>query len=171
MTRYSRVATMASDDTLGRLAADLGNALRARGWAVTTAESCTGGWIAKSITDIAGSSEWYGRGYVTYSNPAKAQMLGVPAPLIERHGAVSHQTAEAMAKGALRDSGADVAVAVTGIAGPGGGSGDKPVGTVWFAWASCKDCHSLCRHFAGDREAVRRQAVHEALAGLLALLE
>lgn len=158
---------MTDDGTLGRLAAELGEALRRRGWLVATAESCTGGWIAKTMTDVPGSSIWFGSGYVTYSNVAKTRMLGVPRRLIERHGAVSAEVADAMARGAQRSSDADVAVAVTGIAGPDGGSADKPVGTVWFAWASPAGCRTLRRRFGGDREEVRRQSVAEALSGLI----
>jgi nicotinamide-nucleotide amidase len=137
---------------------------------VCTAESCTGGLIAKTFTDLAGSSDWFDRGFVTYSNAAKHEMLGVPASLIEDYGAVSEAVANAMASGALRHSEADYAVAVTGVAGPGGGSEEKPVGTVWIAVASADQLQAQCHHFDGDRAAVREAtllAVLEALLGLV----
>lgn len=134
---------------------------------LATAESCTGGMIAAACTDLAGSSAWFDRGFVTYSNEAKTEMLGVDAALITAHGAVSEPVARAMAEGALAHSKADVAVAVTGIAGPSGGSVDKPVGTVWFAWAMRgRATLAECGHFAGDREAVRSQACLHALRGV-----
>jgi nicotinamide-nucleotide amidase len=135
---------------------------------VCTAESCTGGLIAKSFTDLAGSSDWFDRGFVTYSNAAKSEMLGVPASLIEDYGAVSEAVASAMASGALRHSEADYAVAVTGVAGPGGGSAEKPVGTVWIALASAHQVETQCHHFGGDRGAVREATLR---AGLETLLE
>lgn len=141
--------------------------LLARGWRLVTAESCTGGLIAATCTEVSGSSAWFERGVVTYSNEAKTELLGVPAALIEAHGAVSEPVALAMAEGALRHSHADVAVAVTGIAGPTGGSADKPVGTVWIAWAlSGARAHAECHHFPGDRGQVRAATVDHALAGL-----
>ncbi|MGH8126764.1 MAG: CinA family protein [Gammaproteobacteria bacterium] len=138
-----------------------------RGFSVATAESCTGGWIAKCLTDIAGSSEWFRGGVVTYSDAPKTSLLGVETDLLATHGAVSEAVALAMARGALTVSGADGAVAVTGVAGPGGGSAEKPVGTVWIAWA-WRGVEPTARRwcFAGDREAVRRATVVEALAGL-----
>lgn len=139
-------------------------------WLLATAESCTGGLIAAACTDLAGSSNWFERGFVTYSNAAKTELLGVPAELIEHHGAVSEVVARAMAAGALTHSHAQVSVAVTGVAGPGGGSADKPVGTVWFGWATPAGVTSEVRHFAGDRAAVRAATVHHALARLLVLL-
>lgn len=153
---------------LERLAERLGAALRARGEWLAAAESCTGGWLAQSVTAIAGSSAWFDRGFVTYSNAAKIDMLGVPATTLERHGAVSEATARAMAQGSLIHSRADWSVAITGIAGPGGGSPEKPVGTVCFAWAA-KDagCEAQTCQFGGDRAAVREQAVRHALNGLL----
>ncbi len=158
-------------DTLTPLAEALGQALLERRQMVAIAESCTGGWVAQVLTSVAGSSAWFERGFVTYSNTAKREMLGVPATTLARHGAVSEQTARAMAQGALNASHADVAVAITGIAGPGGGSPDKPVGTVCFAWAARKlPVHSSTAHFAGDRQAVRAQAVMVALDGLLSYL-
>ena len=152
------------------LAAALGDALRARGWLCTTAESCTGGLVAGAITDIAGSSEWFERGFVTYSNEAKAEMLFVPQTTIDDFGAVSEPTARAMAQGALARSRAHVAVAVTGIAGPGGAVPGKPVGTVCFAWAAPGgDTRVETRILPGDREAVRHASVTIALEGLVAL--
>ena len=135
------------------------------------AESCTGGWISELITSAAGSSEWFERGFVTYSDAAKQEMLGVRKGTLARFGAVSEETAREMALGALAHSHARIALAVTGIAGPGGGSSGKPVGVVCFAW--CRDqitAISATRHFSGDREAVRRQAVITSLQGLLSLL-
>ncbi len=137
---------------------------------LATAESCTGGLIAAACTDLAGSSDWFERGFVTYSNQAKAEMLGVAAQLIESHGAVSEAVARAMAQGALQQSRAQVSVAVTGVAGPGGGSADKPVGTVWFAWGLPSGITSEVQHFAGDRAAVRAATVAHALGRLVALL-
>ena len=138
---------------------------------LATAESCTGGMIAAACTDLAGSSEWFERGLVTYSNEAKNEMLGVDAALIATHGAVSEPVACAMAAGALQHSRAQVSVAVTGIAGPGGGSDAKPVGTVWFAWALPGRVTSEVRRFDGDRAAVRNAAVQHALTRLNALLK
>jgi nicotinamide-nucleotide amidase len=139
-------------------------------WMLTTAESCTGGMIAAACTDLAGSSAWFERGFVTYSNQAKSDMLGVPAELIAAHGAVSEPVARAMACGALQHARAQVALSVTGIAGPGGGSPDKPVGTVWFAWATPRGVWSDMQHFDGDRAAVRTATVHHSLKTLLRLL-
>jgi nicotinamide-nucleotide amidase len=145
--------------------------LRARGWMLATAESCTGGLIAGACTEISGSSDWFDRGFVTYSNAAKTEMLGVPATLIQAHGAVSEAVACAMAAGALARSQAQCAVAVTGVAGPTGGSADKPVGTVWLAWATPSGQVEAKRHlFSGDRAAVRQATVAQALSGLLARL-
>ena len=156
---------------LETLAEQLGAALLQRGEWLTVAESCTGGWLAQSVTAIAGSSAWFERGFVTYSNAAKVEMLGVPETTLARHGAVSEATARAMAQGALLHSKADWAVAITGIAGPGGGSPEKPVGTVCFAWAGKEfGCEAQRVHFSGDRAAVREQAVAHALNGLLAHL-
>jgi nicotinamide-nucleotide amidase len=158
-----------------RLSADLGAALQAQRLLLATAESCTGGGIGFAVTQIAGSSAWFDRGFVTYSNVAKQQMLGVPAATLREHGAVSEAAARAMALGALARSAAQVSVAVTGIAGPGGGTRAKPVGTVWFAWMlqrARSDELALVaeRHrFGGDRAAVRTQAIVVALEGLLRL--
>ena len=137
--------------------------LLARGGMLATAESCTGGMIAAACTDLAGSSQWFERGFVTYSNAAKVQCLGVPAALIDQHGAVSEPVARAMAEGAVHHSAAQAAVAVTGIAGPTGGSADKPVGTVWFGWHIDGTTHSEVQRFGGDRAAVRAQTVAHAL--------
>lgn len=157
---------------LEMLAARAGALLLQRGEWLAAAESCTGGWLAQSVTAIAGSSAWFERGFVTYSNAAKSEMLGVPASTIDRHGAVSEATARLMAQGALAHSRADWAVAITGIAGPTGGSPDKPVGTVCFAWA-CKEggCEAGTAHFSGDRAGVREQSVRHALRGLIERLE
>jgi nicotinamide-nucleotide amidase len=138
---------------------------------LATAESCTGGLIAAACTDLAGSSDWFERGFVTYSNQAKTEMLGVHAQLIASHGAVSEPVARAMAQGALQRSRAQVSVAVTGVAGPGGGSADKPVGTVWLAWALPGGITSELHHFAGDRASVRGATVAHALARLVTLLQ
>ena len=147
----------------------LAEALRARGWKIATAESCTGGLIAAACTAVAGSSDWFERGFVTYSNEAKAELLGVPAVLIATFGAVSAEVARAMAEGALAHSHAQLAVAVTGIAGPGGGSATKPVGTVWVALAQAGGAASAeLLRLAGDRATVREQTVRDALARLLA---
>ena len=144
--------------------------LLARRYLLATAESCTGGMIAAACTDLSGSSQWFERGFVTYSNEAKAEMLGVPPGLIEQHGAVSEPVARAMADGALAHSRAQVSLAVTGVAGPTGGSEAKPVGTVWFAWCVGGETHSEMQHFAGDRAAVRVATVRYALKRLLSLL-
>ena len=144
--------------------------LQARGWMLATAESCTGGMVAAACTDLAGSSQWFERGFVSYSNAAKTELLGVPADLIAAHGAVSEAVARAMAEGALVHSHAQVSLAVTGVAGPGGGSADKPVGTVWFAWCAAGQTHSEVRHFDGDRAAVRLETLRHALARLAAWL-
>ena len=152
---------------LENLAEKIGNELLSRGEKLTTAESCTGGWVAQTITAIAGSSGWFDRGFVTYSNAAKHEMLGVTESTLERHGAVSEATARAMAQGALAHSHADWAISITGIAGPGGGSPEKPVGTVCFAWASNNGgCEAQTRIFSGERTSIREQSVHHALSGL-----
>ena len=147
--------------------AGLADLMLKKGYFLATAESCTGGLIAARCTELAGSSQWFERGFVTYSNAAKTEALGVDAALIERFGAVSEPVARAMAEGALRHSRADVAVAVTGIAGPGGGSADKPVGAVCFAWSLRGGAtHSERQCFAGERAAVREAAVRHALNGV-----
>jgi nicotinamide-nucleotide amidase len=147
--------------------ATLATALRSRGLMLATAESCTGGLIAAACTEVSGSSDWFERGFVTYSNAAKTELLGVPAALIEQHGAVSEPVARAMAAGALVHSRAQLSVAVTGVAGPNGGSADKPVGTVWLAWATPASVTAERWLFPGDRTAVRQATVVQALAGLL----
>ncbi len=150
--------------------AELARALPAKRWMMATAESCTGGLIAASCTELAGSSAWFDRGVVSYSNEAKSELLGVDPALILAHGAVSEPVARAMAEGVLARSKATVAVAVTGIAGPGGGSADKPVGTVWLAWAcQGQPTQARCHLFNGDRAAVRWQTCVVALQGVLAL--
>ena len=157
-----------SDCELRQLAQQLGERLRDAREHLVTAESCTGGWIAKCMTDIAGSSDWFDCGLAAYSYEAKQALLGVRPQTLETHGAVSRETVIEMVSGALVNSGASVAVAVTGIAGPGGGSPDKPVGTVWIGWKRRGGyARAEVFQFAGDREAVRRQTVATALTGLL----
>lgn len=145
----------------------LARELKQRGWMMATAESCTGGLIAGTCTGLSGSSDWLDRGFITYSNAAKTEALGVDAALIERHGAVSEPVARAMAVGALRHSHAQVSVAVTGVAGPTGGSAEKPVGTVWFGWATPQGVFTELQHLPGGRDAVRQATVQHALKGLL----
>lgn len=142
--------------------------LQHKGWMLVTAESCTGGWIAKLCTDLAGSSAWFERGFVTYSNEAKQEMLGVKAGTLVQYGAVSEAVVAEMAVGALRHSRAQVAVSVSGIAGPGGGTATKPVGMVCFGWAQADGTvHTETCQFAGDRDTVRQQAVVYALQGVM----
>ncbi len=148
----------------------LAGLLRGAGWMLSTAESCSGGLIAGRCTDLAGSSDWFERGFVTYSNAAKSEMLGLDPQLIAREGAVCEAVVRAMASGALKHSRSQVAVAVTGVAGPGGGSAAKPVGTVWFGWATPLGLVSEVQHFGGDRAQVRQATVEHALQRLLALL-
>jgi len=160
-----------TDLDLAHLAARVGRHLQSGRRGVATAESCTGGWIAKALTDIAGSSQWFLEGFVTYGNAAKTRRLGVPRTVLERSGAVSEATVRAMAAGALKHTAAQLAVAVTGIAGPGGAVPGKPVGTVWLGWAVRRG-HGIwvavqLRHFRGDRDTVRRKTVRAALEGLL----
>lgn len=160
---------MDSEQTyLEELAARVGALLSANGQRLATAESCTGGWVGECLTAIAGSSAWFERGYITYSNAAKVDLLAVDAKTLEAHGAVSEVTAAAMARGARRDSRADWALAITGIAGPSGGSPGRPVGTVCFGWAGPDDglASETCQ-FNGDRRAIRAQSVAHALRGLL----
>ncbi len=158
-------------DELEQLAERLAARLLTEQLKLAAAESCTGGWIAKVLTDIAGSSVWFDRGFVTYSNRAKQEMLGVKPETLAAHGAVSEAVVREMVAGALVHSQAELALSVSGVAGPGGGTPEKPVGTVWFAWQLRGDEAVAARHrFAGDREAVRRQAVRVALQGVLALL-
>ena len=152
--------------------AALAEHLLARGECLACAESCTGGWVAKVCTDMPGSSGWFERGFVTYTNLAKQEMLGVSAATLEAHGAVSEATVREMADGALAHSAAQWSLAISGIAGPGGGTVDKPVGTVWMAWAGPDNWRQAALyHFEGDREMVRRQAVAAALQGLLGQLD
>lgn len=161
-----------NSDPFNALAIELGRRLKTRGLKVATAESCTGGWVSMVITAVAGSSDWFERGFVTYSNEAKRELLGVAPQALEAHGAVSEQVARQMAEGALRNSEADMSVSVTGIAGPGGATPGKPVGTVCFAWAGPrKETEVKTHRFDGDRESVRRQSVAVALKGLLDRLE
>jgi len=168
--RRRRAAAMTvSDRDLMALAERLGAALRTRSWTLAAAESCTGGWIAKAVTDIPGSSAWFVAGYVVYSNDAKVRMLGVPRATIDAHGAVSEPVVVALAEHARRDAGADLAVAVSGIAGPGGGTPQKPVGTVWFAWSGPAGTQAERMRFDGDRDSVRRQSVALALRRLITL--
>jgi nicotinamide-nucleotide amidase len=159
-------------DSIEDLSSNLGFHLSERSLRISTAESCTGGWIAQAITSVAGSSQWFDLGLVTYSNFAKQQQLGVSASLLEQEGAVSEAVVLAMAEGALNVSNADISIAVTGIAGPDGGSGDKPVGTVWVAWC-IKGAAGKSRSFlfTGDRGEIRRQTVVAALKGAISFFE
>lgn len=166
---------MVDETRLETLSIQIGQKLKAQGKTVTTAESCTGGWIAKVLTDIAGSSDYFQRGFVTYSNEAKHQMIGVTDASLQQFGAVSQQVVEEMASGALKEATADIAISVSGIAGPGGGSIDKPVGTVWFGFAQKQVDGTvlvIARHrvFQGDRNQVRLQSTGYALETLLSLL-
>lgn len=161
-----------NDSALLNLATELGAALKQKGWTLVLAESCTGGMAAQYVTAIPGSSGWFERGFVTYNNAAKVEMLGVPAQTMEQHGAVSEETARAMALGALKRSHAQFAASITGIAGPEGGTADKPVGTVCFAWLDDSgELVSETRRFSGDRDAVRRQSAYHALKCLLPLIK
>lgn len=159
-------------DELNQLAAQVGATLKARGWTLATAESCTGGWVGEAVTSVAGSSRWYDRGFITYTNESKQEMLGVSAQTLAEYGAVSEQTVKEMAAGALKHSRADITVAISGIAGPGGAVPGKPVGTVCMAWAMHSGGgHAKTFHFDGDRTEVRRQAVIVALRGVLHMIE
>lgn len=170
-TEAAEMAVMPDDAALQREATRLGELLLTRRWTVTTAESCIGlGLMVKVLTDVAGSSQWFARGYVTYSNEAKFEMLGVPAADLETHGAVSERVVASMVAGASLGANSDCAVAVSGVAGPGGGTPDKPVGTVWFAWLAGDRVVTRVAHFDGDREAVRRQSVAVALEGLIGVI-
>jgi len=159
------------DDTLRTLAMQVAERLLGPGKSLVTAESCTGGWIGKACTDLPGSSRWYLGGAIVYANDAKERMLGVDAATLGRHGAVSEAAVRGMAEGALVRIGGDVSVAVSGVAGPDGGTPDKPIGTVWFAWGVRQGAGirvtSTVEYFAGDRESVRRQTVARALRGVL----
>lgn len=160
-----------SDPVLYKLAVEVGSALKSRQLMLATAESCTGGWIAEAVTMVPGSSEWFERGFVTYTYISKREMLGVREATLGKHGAVAEEVVREMVEGALARSHAQVAVAVSGVAGPAGGTPDKPVGYVCFAWGMKEGRpRSETRRFAGDREAVRRLAVEHALKGVLALL-
>ncbi len=160
-----------NQDELERLAAQLGQALLLRHWRLAAAESCTGGWAAQAMTAVAGSSDWFERGFVTYSNDAKQDLLDVSGRVLVEAGAVSTETAREMAEGALRHSRAQCAFAITGVAGPGGGSEEKPVGTVCFAWARNGAATEVDRQrFDGDRRQVRAQSVRHALSRMLALV-
>lgn len=163
---------MNATDPLLELATRVGARLKARGLVLVTAESCTGGWIAQAVTAVSGSSDWFDRAFVTYSNRAKREMLGVRGETLDRHGAVSEDTAREMAAGALAASDAGIAVSVTGVAGPTGGTPTKPVGMVCFAWALADGrVDAVTRRFAGDRQAVRLQSVIFALEGVLERIE
>jgi len=153
--------------SFNHLATEIGTLLGQQRMKLAVAESCTGGWIAQVITSAPGSSAWFERGFVTYSNEAKQDLVGVQLRSLEREGAVSQRVVREMAEGALRNSLAEVSIAVSGIAGPGGGTPDKPVGTVWLGWAALeKETRTLCQHFKGDREAIRAQTVQVALEQL-----
>ena len=161
-----------TDTVLRDAASALGVTLLSQSLHIATAESCTGGWVAKALTDVAGSSEWVECGLVTYSNSAKIHLLGVTEVSLERHGAVSEPVVREMVAGALASTGAQVALAISGIAGPSGGSPDKPVGTVWFSWGRLgRETEAVCEQFKGDRDQVRRQAVLYALQGVRGYLE
>ena len=153
-----------------KVSRQVGKRLKASKSMLVTAESCTGGWVAQAITSVAGSSNWFERGYVTYSNAAKRELLGVSQKILSTKGAVSEETARAMARGALRKGRGSISVAITGIAGPGGGAPGKPVGTVCFAWARAGRIRSETRRFSGGRGRVRRQSVIHALRGVLRCL-
>lgn len=159
------------DKRLYDLAVEVGLALKAGGLMLVTAESCTGGWVGEAVTMVPGSSEWYERGFITYTNVAKHEMLGVANATLEKFGAVSAETVQAMVSGALAHSHAGIAIAVSGVAGPSGGSPAKPVGTVCLAWGKRDgEASAETYHFPGDREAVRRHSVERALEGVLALV-
>ena len=161
---------MITDAQLYELAERVGHALHAKGWTLATAESCTGGWVAQAVTAVPGSSAWFERGFVTYTNIAKQEMLGVQRATLDAHGAVSEPAAREMGLGALAHSHARVAIAITGIAGPSDGHPNATVGTVCFGWGErCGDVQTITRHFDGEREAVRRQAVGVALELVMAL--
>ncbi|MDX1490572.1 MAG: CinA family protein [Pseudohongiellaceae bacterium] len=167
-------------DELEQLSQRCGELLLAKGWTISTAESCTGGWIAQSLTSVSGSSQWFETGFVTYSNEAKQRLLNVPSRFFtgdNAPGAVSEEVVLAMAEGALLAAGANVSVVTSGVAGPAGGSPEKPVGTVWIAWAYRRETNAKPQlkaslfHFAGDRKSIRKQSVIEGLSGVLELLE
>ena len=160
------------EDGLTKLAEEVGAALKARGLMLATAESCTGGWVGEAITAIPGSSHWYDRGFITYTNESKHEMLGVSADTLARCGAVSEAVVREMVAGTLNNSHAQVALAISGVAGPGGGSAEKPVGTVWLAWGRKDGPVTSAKYlYSGDRREIRRQAVETALRGVLDRLE
>jgi nicotinamide-nucleotide amidase len=165
------MSELPNDEKLTRLAERIGDCLRAGGHTITAAESCTGGWVAKCLTDVAGSSDWFECALVTYSDRAKQEHLEVRGETLALDGAVSESTVREMAVGALGYARADISVAVSGIAGPGGGSPEKPLGLVWFAWAGAHGVQADQQQFSGDREAIRRQAVAHALDGVLRFCE
>ncbi len=160
-----------SDDELLQLAHILGQKLHAKGWMLATAESCTGGWLAQVVTAIPGSSAWFDRGFITYSNMAKQEMLGVRAVTLQAYGAVSEETVREMAAGVLEHSRGHISAGISGVAGPGGGTPKKPVGTVCIAWATGDQApfSTVCR-LSGDREEIRSRAVAAALRGLIELI-
>ncbi|MEA1888697.1 MAG: CinA family protein [Pseudomonadota bacterium] len=160
-----------ADEALQELAEKIGNRLLFRNELLVTAESCTGGWVSMLVTSIAGSSGWFDRGFVTYSNEAKQEMLAVSKQLIDNHGAVSEEAARQMVLGAIEHSHAQAGLSITGIAGPGGGSIEKPVGTVCFGWLVNGQCETVTCHLTGDREEIREKSVHYALTEMLARLE
>ena len=167
----SHKSTVNLDIQLDDIIATMAKTLLAKGWRLSTAESCTGGLVAAMITALAGSSEWFERGYITYSNQAKSEDIDVSQNLIEQYGAVSDQVARAMSIGAKQNSGSDIALSITGIAGPTGGSPEKPVGTVCFAWVLANDqMISETKHFEGDRQQIRQQACDFSLRKLLSLV-
>jgi len=165
------VGRKAMDQELYALSVKIGSKLLSKGWLSATAESCTGGWIAQMLTAVPGSSQWFDRGFITYSNAAKVEILNVSEHILLDRGAVSLETVQAMAKGAIVQSDANFAIAVTGIAGPTGGSPEKPVGLVWIAWALLDEVKAESFHFEGDREAIRRQTVLCALQGAMQILD
>lgn len=156
-----------SDEDLQQLTIQVAQVLLNRGWLLATAESCTGGWVAKCCTDLTGSSAWFDSGFIAYSNQAKHDMINVNEKTLAFSGAVSEQTVIEMAQGALQNSSANISVSISGIAGPAGGCDEKPVGTVWLAWATEKSAKAELHHFSGNRDAVRRQAVAIALKGII----
>ncbi len=160
------------DNALFELAGRLGQSLKAKGYKIVTAESCTGGWIAQAITEVPGCSAWFDRGFVTYSNNAKVEMLGIDPQTLEQHGAVSAEAAQQMAAGALANSEADWAIAVTGIAGPDGGNEEKPVGMVYIAWQNKTGIAKVKKlQLSGNRNQIRQQTVEKAIEGALVFLD
>ena len=170
MKRAKRAARPVASGQDTGLAQQVGAVLKAHGMTLVTAESCTGGGVAQAVTRISGSSAWFDRGFVTYSNESKEEVLGVSPETLGRHGAVSEVTVREMADGALQYSRAQVALSVSGIAGPTGGTPEKPVGMVWFAWATGDTIQTACHHLSGDRDAIRAKSVQLALEGVVNLL-